>query len=72
MVKEIPCWWMQATITGSKEGVKDSRNEGACIKECEINGCKFSAMSWIGWHGEIKTNLLNIDSCVLVKEVEPA
>ena len=70
MRKEGICWSMQATISESRKGVEDHRNEGACIKECNIDGCEFSAMSWIGCHREINTNLLNIKSCVMVPVAE--
>ena len=72
MRKEIPCCSMQETITESRRGAEDHRNEGACIKECNIDGCEFSAMSWIACHREIKTNLLNINSCVMASELEVA
>jgi hypothetical protein len=60
---------MQATISDSKEGVENPRNDGACLKKCNIEGCEFSAMSWRGWHGEIKTDLFNITSCVMASKV---
>jgi hypothetical protein len=63
---------MQATISASKKGVEHYRNQGACIKECNIDGCEFSAMSWVGWHGKINTNMFNIYSCVLTQEAEVA
>jgi hypothetical protein len=70
MRKKIPCRSMQATIFSSKEGVECASNEGACLKKCSIEGCEFSAMSWRGWHGEIKTDMFNITSCVRASEVE--
>ena len=60
---------MQATISGSKKGVEVPCNEGACLKKCNIEGCEFSAMSWRGWHGEIKTDMFNITSCVMTSKV---